>query len=81
MQKERSNKLFITSIVGLIVTAVCCATPVLVVLFGVLGLSAMVGYLDYILLPLLFCFLLLTGYAVMKKAECDDQCPPSKDKP
>lgn len=67
MQKERPNKLFITGIVGLIVTAVCCVTPVLVVLFGVLGLSAMVGYLDTVLLPLLFCFFFLTGYAVMKK--------------
>ncbi|MFQ5753383.1 MAG: mercury resistance system transport protein MerF [bacterium] len=76
MEKKRTNKLFITGIIGLIVTAVCCATPVLVVLFGFLGLSAMVGYLDYVLLPLLFCFLILTGYAVMKKRGCDDQYPP-----
>ena len=78
MNKQSSKKLFTTSIVGLAVTAICCFTPLLVILFGVIGLSAMVGYLDYILLPLLFFFLILTGYALMKKKQCDAQCPPLK---
>ncbi len=30
---------------GSVVAALCCFTPVLVVLFGVIGLSAWVGYL------------------------------------
>lgn len=35
------------------VTAVCCFTPALVILLGAVGLSAVVGYLDYVLFPAL----------------------------
>ncbi|WP_081430940.1 mercury resistance system transport protein MerF [Nitrosococcus oceani] len=49
---------------GGVITALCCFTPVLVWLFAILGVSALVGYLDYVLLPLLavFLVLLLTGF-------------------
>jgi len=80
VQKKSSKKLFTTGIAGLVVTAVCCFTPFLVIVFGAVGLSAMLGYLDYVLLPLLFCFLLLTIYAVMQRKKCDDQCLPAKHK-
>lgn len=53
-------------IVGSVVAAVCCFTPVLVVLLGVLGLSALVGVLDYVLLPVLVLFIAITGYALWK---------------
>ncbi|WP_407919517.1 mercury resistance system transport protein MerF [Chroogloeocystis siderophila] len=36
---------------GTILIAVCCATPVLVITLGALGLGALAGYLDYVLLP------------------------------
>ena len=35
---------------GVIVTLICCFTPVLVVLVGLVGLGAVVGYLDYSLM-------------------------------
>ena len=52
--------------------ALCCFTPVLVILFGAVGLSAVVGYLDIVLLPALAIFLAITGYALWKrrKARC-----------
>jgi mercuric ion transport protein len=53
-------------IVGSVVVALCCFTPVLVLLVGVIGLSVVVGWLDYILFPTLFFFLGLTGYALWK---------------
>ena len=40
-------------VIGAVVTAVCCFTPVLIILLGTLGLSALVGYLDYVLFPAL----------------------------
>ena len=46
-------------VIGTGVAALCCFTPILVGLFGVLGLTALVGYLDYVLLPPLGVFLLL----------------------
>ena len=56
-------------IIGSIVTAVCCFTPVLVVLLGVVGLSAIAGYLDYVLLPALFVFVGILLYALTCKAD------------
>ena len=53
-----------TGIAGSVVVAICCVTPVLVIAFGVLGLSAAVGWLDFVLFPLLAVFLGLTGYAL-----------------
>lgn len=57
------KKLLKKSIVGTVVVAICCFTPILVILFGVVGLSAIVGYLDYVLFPALAFFVLLTIYA------------------
>ncbi len=56
-----------TGIIGTVVAALCCFTPILVVLFGVVGLSAAVGYLDYVLLPALAVFLAIAGYALWKR--------------
>ena len=57
MQPKRT---LLASLVGTILVAVCCFTPILVVLLGAIGLGAWVGYLDYILLPALGVLLGLT---------------------
>jgi len=62
-----SRRLLRIGVVGAVVTAVCCFTPVLVVLLSALGLSALTGYLDAVLLPALAIFLGLTGYALWKR--------------
>lgn len=56
-----------TGIVGTMIAALCCFTPVLVILLGVLGLSSIVGYLDYVLFPVLAFFVVLTGYALWRR--------------
>ena len=61
------KKILITGIIGTVILALCCFTPVLVVLFAVVGLSAIVGYLDYVLLPALAFFVILTFYAVWRR--------------
>lgn len=53
-------------IIGTIVAAVCCFTPALVVLLGVIGLAAAIAWLDLFLLPALGIFLVITGYALWK---------------
>lgn len=60
------SKLLKTGIVGALVTAVCCFTPILVVVLGALGLSAALGLLDYVLIPALVFFIGLTAYAYVK---------------
>ena len=63
-----TDKLLKTGIIGTVIAALCCFTPVLVVLFGVVGLSAAVGYLDYVLMPALAVFVLITVYALIRRA-------------
>lgn len=58
-----------TGLIGTVIAALCCFTPVLVILLGVVGLSAMIGYLDYVLLPALAFFVLLTIYALWRRQQ------------
>lgn len=51
-------------VVGTVVAALCCFTPLLVILLGAVGLSAAVGWLDYVLLPALAVFVGITIYSV-----------------
>ena len=62
------NRLLQIGIIGSIVAAICCFTPVLVVLLGTVGLASLTGYLDIVLLPALAIFLLITGYAIWKRS-------------
>ena len=57
-----------TGIAGSVVTAICCVTPVLVIAFGILGVSAWLGWIDWLLFPMLGAFLLLTFYAWMARS-------------
>ena len=56
-----------TGVIGTVILALCCFTPILVVLLGVVGLSAVLGYLDYVLLPALGIFIILTLYALWRR--------------
>ena len=60
------DSLLRTGIIGTVGVLVCCFTPVLVLLLGVVGLSAAVGWLDYVLFPALAVFVGITFYAIMK---------------
>ncbi|WP_339857378.1 mercury resistance system transport protein MerF [uncultured Nisaea sp.] len=52
---------------GTVVTAICCFTPVLVVLMGAIGLSWATGYLDLVLLPALVFFISIVGVALWRR--------------
>ncbi len=54
-------------VIGGLITALCCFTPVLVVLLSAIGLSVWVGSLDYVLLPALMIFVGITVYALFKR--------------
>lgn len=60
---NKPSALLTAGIVGSLVAAVCCFTPLLALLLGALGLSALVGDLDHVLLPALALFLGITLYA------------------
>jgi mercuric ion transport protein len=68
-KKPSTRAMLRTGIIGAVVTAVCCFTPVLVILLGAVGLGAMTGYLDYVLFPALagFLGLMALGYVRHQK--------------
>lgn len=57
-----------TGLVGSIVAALCCFTPLLVMIVAGAGLSAIIGYLDYALFPLLFASLGVVAQALWLRA-------------
>jgi mercuric ion transport protein len=67
MTEDSDRKLLRTGIIGSVLVALCCFTPILVVLLGVVGLSAVLGWIDYVLLPALAFFIALTAFAVWRR--------------
>lgn len=55
-----------TGVIGTVIMAVCCFTPFLVVVLGAVGLSAWLGWLDYVLLPALAVFIVLMIYGIVQ---------------
>lgn len=48
------DRTLVTSgVVGALIAAVCCATPLLAVAFGAVGLGAWIAKADYVLIPAL----------------------------
>ena len=45
MTEQSDRKLIATGVVGTVIAALCCFTPILVVLLGAVGLSAWLGWL------------------------------------
>lgn len=63
-----------TGIVGSVIAAICCATPVLVIALGAVGLSAWLGWIDYVLLPTLAVFLAMTVYGLWRRQRAAACC-------
>ena len=60
------KRLLKIGLVGSIIAAICCFTPILVILLGTIGLSAIVPMLDFVLLPALAMFIGILLYAVYR---------------
>lgn len=74
MNTKPSKRGLYTSIIGTIFIAICCFTPILVILLVAVGLGFFTPYLDYILYPALALMLLVTFLSYRKwKRECDER--------
>lgn len=62
------------SVIGTVLVALCCVTPILVILFATIGLATLTGYLDVVLFPALAFFIGLTLYALWRKKQFDACC-------
>ncbi|MFK7967089.1 MAG: mercury resistance system transport protein MerF [Burkholderiaceae bacterium] len=72
-----NRKRLTTGLVGTALALLCCFSPVLVVLLGALGLSAYVGGISYVVMPLLVFFIGLTIYALFEKQKRNASIPSS----
>ena len=54
-------------VIGAIVAALCCITPMLVVLLGAVGFAAVTGYLEVLLIPAIILFVGLIVYGVYRR--------------
>lgn len=77
--------LIATGTVGAVVAAVCCATPLLTVLLGALGLTAWLAKADYVLIPTILVCLGLVGIGLYRRRITARACPdpnvPEQGKP
>lgn len=69
----QSKTILKIGIIGTIFAAICCFTPFLVIVLGAVGLSAWLGWLDFILLPGLAVFVLIMIYGFIRhRKDADD---------
>ncbi|WP_334061205.1 mercury resistance system transport protein MerF [Limimaricola cinnabarinus] len=66
--EAQANRLLKGGLGGAIFAALCCFTPLLVVVLAGAGLSAVTGWLDYALFPLLFVSLAVVAQALWLRA-------------
>lgn len=71
----KDSTILTTGMIGTVIAAICCFTLALVILLGVVGLSAWLAWLDDVLLPMLAPSLGITIYGLVlwqrqKKERC-----------
>lgn len=63
----KNKVLFRIGLVGTVVAAICCFTPVLVVTLTALGLAGAVAKIDSVLIPVLGAFVAFTFWAYSRR--------------
>ena len=71
----KDKKMMRRGLFGSVFAAICCFTPFLVVVVTGVGLSAIVGWLDYALFPLLFASMGVVAHALWLGAGKPGRCP------
>ncbi|MFT6447616.1 MAG: hypothetical protein ACJA1J_003889 [Sulfitobacter pontiacus] len=72
---QNSDRLLKWGLGGALFAALCCFTPLLVVVVAGVGLSAVTGWLDYALFPLLFFCLAVVTQALWLRSGRSGQSP------
>ena len=75
-ETKPSKKGLYASVTGVVLVALCCFTPLLVIGLGAIGLTFFVPYLDYVLLPALVLMIIYAFYSYNKwKNDCKSCAP------
>ena len=64
-----SRTLFGIGVAGSLLAVLCCATPLLAMVLGALGLSAWLGWSDYVVMPALVLFVAIAVYGLMRSRQ------------
>jgi mercuric ion transport protein len=67
LNRMQDRALITTGVVGTVIAAICCATPLLAVVFGAVGLTAWLAGADYVLIPALLICLGLIGLGLHRR--------------
>lgn len=63
----RDRTLIATGSIAAVLAAICCATPLLAVVLGTVGLTAWLAHVDAVLLPALVLCVALVGVALYRR--------------
>ena len=63
----QDRTLIMSGVAGSVIAAICCATPLLAVVFGAVGLTAWLAKADYVLIPALIICLGLIGLGLYRR--------------
>lgn len=74
------GKLVVAGGSGSVITAICCFTPVLVVALPAIGLASWLGWIDYVLFPMLAAFIGLTAYGLWRRRAAACCAPVAENK-
>jgi mercuric ion transport protein len=61
------RSLITTGAIGAILVAICCATLLLAVVLGSMGLTAWLAKADYVVMPVLFLGVVLVGFGLYRR--------------
>jgi mercuric ion transport protein len=65
----QDRTLIATGAIGAVLAAICCATPLLVIVFGAVGLTAWLAKADYVLIPALILCLALVAFGLHRRRQ------------
>ncbi|MBA2252392.1 MAG: mercury resistance system transport protein MerF [Nitrospirales bacterium] len=78
-EQKRQSRLVWAGLIGSVIVGLCCFIPMLVALLGLLGLAALTGYVDCVLLTALAVFVGVRVYGLYRERRprqwsyCDEQ--------
>jgi len=61
------RSLIATGGVAAVLAAICCATPILAIILGGIGLTAWIAKADYVVMPVLLLGLALVGFGFYRR--------------
>ena len=76
----KNQTLINTGVAGAAIAAICCVTPILIIVLATIGLSTLATKADYILIPVLVGSLLLLAVGLYRRRAAQACCDTKQNK-